>query len=139
MTTPVATCPSCNSTSLQAMPTTTKDMGSAVVTEFALGTAAGMAAGSGAGPTVVFCLNCGCQWVPGTQRERHLRSLSGTLGAEAKRVAEAKEAAWQAEHAPPSGLYGFFLGLPCLVQFMIVSIFFSILFGLFMRTKLGLW
>jgi len=87
-----ATCPKCGSTSIQAVPIEKKKLGEAVIAEYFLGTAAGVAAGTS---TVIqaMCLVCGCQWFPGTKQERQLRALSGQLGDHAKRAAESELAA----------------------------------------------
>jgi hypothetical protein len=87
-----ATCPKCNSASIQAVPIEKKKLGKAVVAEYFFGTAAGVAAGTS---TVIqaMCLSCGCQWFPGTKQERQLRALSGQLGDHAKRTAESELAA----------------------------------------------
>jgi hypothetical protein len=52
-----------------------------------LGTAAGIAAGSGSVIKSV-CLSCGLQYFPGTKEEQRIRALSGQLGAEEKATAE---------------------------------------------------
>jgi hypothetical protein len=82
-----ATCPKCESTSIQAVPVERKKIGEAVLAEYFLGTAAGVAAGSA---TIVqaICLKCGCQWFPGSEQERRLRALSGQLGDAARREEE---------------------------------------------------
>ena len=86
-TPPTASCPSCGSPSIQAVPVERKKLGQAVVAEYFLGTAAGVAAGSS---TVIqaMCLSCGTQWFPGTKQEEEIRALSGQLGEAAKRAAE---------------------------------------------------
>jgi predicted nucleic acid-binding Zn-ribbon protein len=84
-----ATCPKCGSPSIQAVPIEKKKVGDAVIAEYFLGTAAGVAAGTS---TVIqaMCLSCGCQWFPGTKQEQQMRALSGKLGDQAKRVAESE-------------------------------------------------
>lgn len=86
-TPPVATCPKCGSMSLQAVAVSKKDLGNALMAEFMLGTAAGVAAGS---KTIIqtACLNCGCQYFPGSADEKRLRILSGQLGEAAKKTLE---------------------------------------------------
>lgn len=69
------------------MPIKRKSLGSAVLADLALGTAAGVTAGSDQVIQTV-CLNCGCQWIPGTSQERRLRALSGQLGDPARSEAE---------------------------------------------------
>lgn len=90
-----ATCPKCGSTSIQAVPVERKKIGEAVLAEYFLGTAAGVAAGSA---TIIqaICLKCGCQWFPGSEQERRLRAASGQLGDAAKR-GEAARVAKEAE------------------------------------------
>jgi hypothetical protein len=89
-----ATCPRCNSSSIQAVPVERKKVGQAILAEYFMGTAAGVAAGS---QTVIqaVCLSCGCQWFPGTRQEQSIRALSGQLGEKAmreehQRIAHAK-------------------------------------------------
>ena len=93
-----ATCPQCGSPSIQAVPIERKKVGDALLAEYFLGTAAGVAAGSS---TVIqaVCLKCGCQWFPGTVQEQRLRAASGQLGEEAKKVEEARAAKAKAEQA----------------------------------------
>jgi hypothetical protein len=91
---PVATCRRCASTSLQAVRSSTKSVGSAVLGEMMLGTAAGIAASSRSDIRNV-CLNCGLQYFAGSAAERRIRALSGQLGPEAK----AAESAMQKEAA----------------------------------------
>ena|SRR5437867_3657548 len=88
MTTPAsATCPRCQSPSVQAVPVERKKIGQAALAEYFLGTAAGVAAGSSMVIQTI-CLSCGCQWFPGTKQEHELRALSGQLGEEAARAAQ---------------------------------------------------
>lgn len=79
---PVATCPTCGSASIQAVPVKKSQIGQALLTEYFLGTAAGVGASSSTVIQVV-CLSCGCTWLPGTSQERHLRALSRQLGEKA--------------------------------------------------------
>lgn len=84
---PQATCPKCGSLSVQAVPIERKKLGEAALTEYFLGTAAGVAAGSDMVIQAV-CLSCGCQWFPGSPAEQQMRALSGQLGEDAKKKAE---------------------------------------------------
>lgn len=79
---PAATCPKCGSASVQAVPIKKSQIGKALLTEYFLGTAAGVGASS---KTVIqaVCLGCGCTWLPGTSQERDLRALSRQLGEQA--------------------------------------------------------
>lgn len=83
----IATCPSCGSPSIQAVPIERKKLGQAVITEYFLGTAAGVAMGSSV-VIQAMCLSCGAQWFPGTKQEEELRALSGQLGEAAKQTAQ---------------------------------------------------
>ena len=84
-----ATCPKCGSASIQAVPVKKSQIGKALLTEYFLGTAAGVGASSS---TVIqaVCLSCGCTWLPGTSQERHIRALSRQLGEQAWIDAEMK-------------------------------------------------
>src|SRR6267143_1204528 len=79
MTDDVANCPHCGSTSIQAVPIEKKKIGQAMIAEYFMGTAAGVAAGS-AMVIQAICLKCGTQWFPGTAQEQRIRALSGQLG-----------------------------------------------------------
>ena len=81
-----ATCPACGSSSVQAVPIERRHVGKAVLAQYLFGVAGGVVAGS----TVVIqavCLECGSQWIPGTDQERELRALSGQLGEGEQRAA----------------------------------------------------
>ncbi|HKV72436.1 MAG TPA: hypothetical protein VJN62_14370 [Gemmatimonadales bacterium] len=93
-----ATCPQCGSPSIQAVPIERKKVGEAILAEYFLGTAAGVAAGAS---TVIqaVCLKCGCQWFPGTVQEKRIRAASGQLGEQAKQEEEARAAKATAEKA----------------------------------------
>lgn len=86
MTSPsaTATCPQCGSTSVQAVPIPRKSVGKAMLTEYLLGTSAGVSAGASVVIQAI-CLVCGAQWFPGTRQEAEMRALSGQLGEQAKR------------------------------------------------------
>jgi hypothetical protein len=87
-----ATCPTCDSPSIQAVPIEKKKIADAIVAEYFLGTAAGVAAGS-AVVIQAICLKCGQQWFPGTNQEEQLRILSGQRGPAAQRDAQERLAA----------------------------------------------
>ncbi|HTT67886.1 MAG TPA: hypothetical protein VMF70_07655 [Gemmatimonadales bacterium] len=59
----------------------------------------GMVGGGQGIDTIVqsVCQRCGCRWIPRTTEERRMRALSGQLGTEAMRVAQAQEVAASAK------------------------------------------
>ena len=80
---PSASCPKCGETNVQSVPINRSSVPEAVAAEYFRGTGAGAALPS----------RCGCHWIPRTTEERHLRALSGQLGPEAMRAAQAENAA----------------------------------------------
>jgi predicted RNA-binding Zn-ribbon protein involved in translation (DUF1610 family) len=82
-------CPSCGSSSIQTVnvkrSTVPKDLAAEY---FAAG-----GAPSGDVIAQIVCGRCGSRWIPRTSQERQLRALSGQLGQDAMRSAEAQAAA----------------------------------------------
>lgn len=70
-----ACCPLCASESIQALVMPKQAIGAAFVTEFVLGTSAGVAAGA-THQLAHVCLACGSGWQPGTDSEARLREMS---------------------------------------------------------------
>jgi hypothetical protein len=93
---PTASCPKCGSTSVQVTQIRPSSVPKGVATEYYQGTTQGGAGGSDTIPQLV-CLSCGCRWIPRTKQERYLKALSGQLGPEAMRAAQAKDAAESAQ------------------------------------------
>lgn len=119
-----ATCPRCNSPSIQAVPIQKKNLGKAVLTEYFLGTAAGVAGGS----TVVIqamCLSCGCQWFPGTEQERSLRVESGQMGEKAQR--EQRE--YLAERARQNATEKHYVAVSLVAILLILGVVLYLLWG----------
>ena len=88
-------CPRCGATNVQSAPVKRASVPEAVAAEYFRG------AGSGSHATDVIlqsvCGRCGCRWIPRTAEERRLRALSGQLGPEAMRAAQAEDAATKAK------------------------------------------
>ena len=89
---PTGSCPKCGSNSLQSVPLKRSSVAKELVTEYFLRAAPSVTASP---DTVVqnVCSRCGCRWIPRTRQERQLRALSGQLGQEAMRAAQAEAAA----------------------------------------------
>ena len=88
---PSASCPKCGETNVQSVPINRSSVPEAVAAEYFRGTG-----GSAQGADTILqsvCGRCGCHWIPRTTEERHLRALSGQLGPEAMRAAQAENAA----------------------------------------------
>jgi hypothetical protein len=94
-TVPPASCPKCGATNVQSVPVKRTSLPEAVAAEYFRGTP-GSAQGADTIPQSV-CYRCGCRWIPRTTEERHLRALSGQLGPEATRAAQAEDAAARAK------------------------------------------
>ena len=95
MTGPTVSCPTCGDRSIQ----TVNVKRSAVPKELAAEYFA--ATGTPASDTIPqsVCGRCGCRWLPRTSQERQLRALSGQLGQEAMRAAQAQAAVAAAPQA----------------------------------------
>jgi hypothetical protein len=87
---PTPACPKCGSTNVKSVPVKRSSVPEAVAAEYFRGTT-----GPQGADTILqgVCRRCGCRWTPRTTEERHLRALSGQLGSEAARAAEAGDAA----------------------------------------------
>jgi hypothetical protein len=71
---PVASCPNCNSPSIQALSVASGSALTTSMTEMALGTAAAVKGGAVA--LRMTCLNCGAQWEPSRRADWRLSSLT---------------------------------------------------------------
>jgi len=89
---PIGSCPKCGANSLQAVPLRRSSVAKELVTEYFLRAAPSVAASP---DTIIqnVCSRCGCRWIPRTRQERQLRALSGQLGQDAMRAAQAEVAA----------------------------------------------
>jgi len=98
---PTPSCPKCGSTNVQSVPVKRSRVPAAVAAEYFRGTP-----GPQGADTILqgVCKRCGCRWTPRTTEERHLRALSGQLGSEAARAAEAGDTSARGrarfKHAP---------------------------------------
>ena len=81
-------CPKCGATVIQIVPVRRASVPEALAAEYFRG----MPGGAETLQQSV-CARCGCRWLPRTTEEHHLRALSGQLGPEAMRAAEADAAA----------------------------------------------
>jgi hypothetical protein len=87
---PTPSCPNCGSTNVQSVPVKRSAVPEAVAAEYFHG----MTSLQGADTVLQgVCGRCGCRWIPRTTEERRLRALSGQLGPEAARAAQAGELA----------------------------------------------
>ncbi len=91
VTGPSGSCPKCGSTALQSVNVKRATVPKALAAEYF----AAMPAGAAATRTVQLsvCPKCGARWLPRTTQERQMRALSGQLGPEAMRAAQAQAAA----------------------------------------------
>ena len=92
---PSVSCPRCGATNIQSSPVKRSSVPEPQASEYFRGVA-----GGGQGVDTIqqsLCLRCGCRWIPRTTEERRLRALSGQLGTEAMRVAQAQEIAASAK------------------------------------------
>ena len=93
MTTATATpaCPKCGATVVQTVTIRRAQVPEALAQEYLRATH-GAAKGTDTLQQCV-CARCGCRWLPRTTQEHNLRALSGQLGPEAMRAAQAEDAA----------------------------------------------
>jgi hypothetical protein len=98
-----ASCPRCGATNIQFVPIKRTSVPESVAAEYFRG----MVGGAGPAPETIqqsVCFRCGCRWIPRTAEEHHLRAVSGQLGPEAMRAAQAGDAAARAQALRTSGL-----------------------------------
>jgi hypothetical protein len=91
-----ASCPKCGATNIQFVPIKRASVPESVAAEYFRG----MTPATGPGADTIqqsVCFRCGCRWIPRTAEEHHLRAVSGQLGPEAMRVAQAEDAAARAK------------------------------------------
>ncbi len=94
---PALSCPKCGATTLQEVKVKRASVDRALVAEYLRAT--GGREPSDGLVTQQVCQRCGCHWLPRTTQERQLRALSGQLGPEAMKTAQAEEAARVAKAA----------------------------------------
>jgi predicted RNA-binding Zn-ribbon protein involved in translation (DUF1610 family) len=95
---PSGSCPRCGSTVLQSVQVRRSSVPKPLAAEYF----AAMPASAASADTIqqFTCLKCGAHWIPRTMPERQMRALSGQLGPEAMRAAQAQaQAQAQAEAA----------------------------------------
>ena len=99
---PVPSCPKCGATTIRstAVPRSKVDAGLAMEYFRATGNRDPKPSDT---VVVQICQRCNCQWVPRTNQERQLRALSGQLGPDAMKAAQAEEAARAAKARQPAG------------------------------------
>jgi len=85
-----AACPKCGATTVQSVPIKRGSVPEALAAEYFRGTPAGSRADT---IQQSVCTRCGCHWIPRTTQEHHLRAVSGQLGPEAMKAAQAEDAA----------------------------------------------
>jgi len=102
MTTATATpaCPKCGATTVQTVAVKRTHVPEALAQEYLRATH-GVAKGTDTLQQCV-CARCGCRWLPRTTQEHHLRAVSGQLGPEAMRAAQAEDAATVGAARPSS-------------------------------------
>jgi hypothetical protein len=85
---PTVSCPTCGDRSIQTVNVKRSTVPKELAAEYfaATGTPS-----SDVVPQSV-CARCGCRWLPRTSQERQLKALSGQLGQEAMRTAQAQGA-----------------------------------------------
>ena len=97
---PTGSCPKCGATTLSEVKVKRSSVDRALAAEYLRATG-GRDTGSEALLTQQVCQRCGCRWLPRTTQERQLRALSGQLGPEAMKAAQAEEAAKVEKSASP--------------------------------------
>ncbi len=90
-------CPRCGATTVQEVKVKRSTVDRALAAEYLRATG-GRETGEGT-LTQQVCQRCGCRWLPRTTQERNLRALSGQLGPEAMKAAQAEEEARAAKMA----------------------------------------
>jgi hypothetical protein len=100
---PAPSCPKCGATTIQSTAVPRAKVDAALATEYFRATGNRDPKPS---DTVVVqaCQRCGCQWVPRTNQERQFRALSGQLGPEAMKSAQAEGAARAAKGKRGAGI-----------------------------------
>lgn len=86
-----ATCPQCNSPSIQAVQVELEKPTGSLLADL-LQDDSDDTANRTEKVIQVVCLSCGCKWTPGSPEEREMRALSGQLGEPAKQAATAQAA-----------------------------------------------
>jgi predicted RNA-binding Zn-ribbon protein involved in translation (DUF1610 family) len=88
---PSGSCPKCGSTTLQASLLTRASVPKTLASEYF----AALPPSAQHADTIqqYACSKCGMKWIPRTMQERQVRALSGQLGPEAMRAAQAQAAA----------------------------------------------
>jgi hypothetical protein len=106
---PAPSCPKCGATTIQTTAVARTKVDASLATEYFRAT--GNRDPKRTDTVVVqACQRCGCQWVPRTNQERQFRALSGQLGPDAMKAAQAEEIARAAKGKQPAG-FGLSLGL----------------------------
>jgi len=95
---PTGSCPKCGATTLQEVRVQRSSVDRALAAEYLRATG-GRETGSDGTLMQQVCQRCGCRWLPRTAQERQLRALSGQLGPDAMKAAQAEEAARAAKAA----------------------------------------
>jgi hypothetical protein len=89
---PTGSCPRCGATTLKEVRVKRTSVDRALAAEY-LRAMGGRETGGTDTLTQQVCQRCGCRWLPRTTQERQLRALSGQLGPEAMKAAQAEETA----------------------------------------------
>ena len=102
---PTGSCPRCGATTLSEVKVKRSSVDRALAAEYLRATG-GRETGSEILLTQQVCQRCGCRWLPRTTQERQLRALSGQLGPEAMKAAQADEAAKAGKGVKQGGASG---------------------------------